>query len=223
MGAQMKAFVVSAIASLLFFFVTPVSAQRSLGAQNFILDDGAGHTITLQTPAGGWTGNIPFLIPIPPTGNPPAGFVHIGTTLGQILEWNPADGVQGAWDATTITALGGITGSGTNGTIPKWTGSSTQSNSALTDDGTTLSYGGTHINSTTDYEVGTTKVLGYDATNTNLTVGDGMTVNTSGVDNTTTGMQAMTANTTGSHNTVSGFHAMNANTVGQDNSAFGYQ
>jgi hypothetical protein len=55
-------------------------------------------------------------------------------TAGQVLS-SDAAGVL-SW-ATT----GGITGSGTTNTIPKWTSTTAIGNSALTDDGTTLGYG----------------------------------------------------------------------------------
>lgn len=49
---------------------------------------------------------------------------------------------------TTIAASGGggaVTGSGTTNTVAKWTSSSAIGNSALTDNGSTLTYGGTEV------------------------------------------------------------------------------
>ncbi len=137
-----------------FFSVSIVgtaSAQtRSFGAEALVIDNGAGQTITIQTPASGWTGNIPFVIPIPPAGSPSSGFTYAGTVAGQILTWvapnttgpapnNYAGGVQGSWQPTTFSALGAITGTGTNGFVPLWNGASTQTNSSIADNGSTVS------------------------------------------------------------------------------------
>ena len=54
------------------------SQTRAIGAGALVLDDGLGQTITLQTPNGGWTGNIPFIIPIPPSGESAIGFCLYG-------------------------------------------------------------------------------------------------------------------------------------------------
>ncbi|HEY3875768.1 MAG TPA: hypothetical protein VGM92_09845, partial [Candidatus Kapabacteria bacterium] len=141
----MKAFfnvhfsIVFAVISLGLFFCSEGHAQsRSIGANALILDDGSGNTITLQTPASGWSGNIPFVIPIPPPGNPPSGFVHVGTAVNQFLTWNPADGSQGAWDPTSI-GPSGIGGSGTTGYLPLWTASNSIGNSGLLQTYTTSS------------------------------------------------------------------------------------
>ena len=192
-------------------------AQRSLGANTIVLDDGSGHTITLKTPANGWTGNIPFVIPIPPAGNPPSGFVHVGTALGQILTWNPADGVQGAWDATSFAAAGAITGTGTSGSLPLWTGSSTQGNSLLTDNGTTLSYSGTHINTAVDYQIAGSTVVSNPGSG-NMFVGvDAGFSNTTGWNHTLIGAYAGDFVTGGYQNTFVGSDAGPAMVNGVDN------
>ena len=174
---------------LLLFYSIPaiVSGQtRAVGARAFVLDDGSGNTITFQTPLSGWTGNIPFQLPIPPPGNPLAGFVHLGTTLDQILYWNPSDGVQGAWDAGTIASLGGITGTGTSGMIPLWTGTATQANSHLAE----------HFNTTGAYSTSSAgeQLAATDATATNVSIaitpeGNGA-LQTQIADGTTTGGNA---------------------------------
>ncbi len=135
-------------------FTSDSQAQsRDLGARRLELDNGSGLTITLETPAGGWVGNIPFIIPIPPPGNPSSGFTYAGTAASQILTWvspnavgpapnNYAGGVQGSWQPVSTSFLNIVTGTGTNNTIPKWTGLNTQGNSLLTDDGTLLTYTG---------------------------------------------------------------------------------
>src|SRR5579872_1966314 len=107
--------IAAAIASsfLLLTVISPASAQRSIGTKSLLLDDGLGHTITIQTPIGGWTGNIPFVIPIPPAGSPASGFTYGGTAAGQLLEWvapnttgpapnNYPGGPQGSWQPVPI-------------------------------------------------------------------------------------------------------------------------
>ncbi|MFI5201473.1 MAG: hypothetical protein ACHQNE_03720, partial [Candidatus Kapaibacterium sp.] len=108
--------------------------SRAIGAGALVLDDGSGNTITIQTPLSGWTGNIPFIIPIPPMGSPASGFTYAGTAANQILTWvmpnttGPAPnyypgGPQGSWQPTFSTGGGGISGIsgyGTAGTIPIW-------------------------------------------------------------------------------------------------------
>jgi hypothetical protein len=92
---------------------------RAIGAESFILDNGAGNTITLQTPAGGWSGNIPFVIPISPAGSPPSGFIYPGTAAGQMLTWvapnttgpapnNYAGGPQGSWQPIPFPTFTGV-------------------------------------------------------------------------------------------------------------------
>jgi hypothetical protein len=205
----MKAFFASFVAVLLCLaFGTSVSAQtRSLGAHQLVLDDGAGNTITIQTPSSGWTGNIPFRLAIPPAGNPLAGFVNAGTVANQILYWNTTNN---DWEAESVAALGGITGTGTNGTIPLWTGTSTQGNSALTDDGTTLSYGHAHINSTTDYQIGATTILASAGTD-DISVGAG--AGNAGLQNTFVGVQAGQSTSTGASNTLIGMQAGQSTTA----------
>jgi hypothetical protein len=90
-----------AIALSAFCIVTfDVHAQtRSIGARELILDDGAGNTITIQTPTSGWSGNMPFVLPLAPT----------------------------------------LSGTGATGYIPVWDGAASLANSALQDDGATVS------------------------------------------------------------------------------------
>ncbi len=229
----MKAFFTSLFAVLVCISMSaPASAQRAFGAKTLTLDDGAGNTITIQTPASGWTGNIPFLIPIPPAGSPSSGFAYAGTAAGQILEWvmpnttgpapnNYAGGVQGSWQPTTFAAIGAITGTGTSGTIPIWTGASTQGNSLLTDNGTTLSYSGTHINSGTDYQIGGSTVLSDPGTR-NIFGGAGAGVSlTNGSYNTLYGSFAGNATSYGSENTFIGEGAGTVNNSGAYNTFVG--
>src|SRR5665213_933774 len=209
--------IAAAIASffLVFTVISPASAQRSIGAKSVILDDGLAHTITIQTPIGGWTGNIPFVIPIPPPGSPASGFTYAGTAVGQVLQWvapnttgpapnNYPGGLQGSWQPVPLNALGAVTGTGTSGTIPIWTGPSSQGNSSLTDNGTTLSYAGTHINSSLDYQIGSTTVLSVAGVR-NLFAGAFAGINTTGSNNTFVGFQAGQTNAAGNANTFTGY------------------
>src|SRR5437879_5574373 len=71
---------------------TAANAQltRGIAAQGLILDDNAGHTITVQTPTSGqaytdWQNagfpSFTWTAPIPPPGNPSSGFVLSGPLL----------------------------------------------------------------------------------------------------------------------------------------------
>lgn len=197
-GVSHNSSLLLAIVAGLTFTAGSAHAQRLIGAHGFVIDDGSGNTITILTPPSGWHGNISFQIPIPPAPGASAGFVMPGTGLNQSLTWvpAPAGGPAGSWEPVSIGAIAGISGSGTAGTIPIWLTASTQGNSKLTDDGTTLSYSGTDINSATDYQIGGTTVLSNAGTQ-NLFVGTG----------------AGSFNNTGSYNTFSGMNAGYSNTV----------
>jgi hypothetical protein len=152
-----------AVGLLVLGFTTSAHAQRGIGGGNVVVGS-PGQTITIQAPGSGWSGNIPFIIPIPPAGNPNSGFTYAGTATNQILTWvlpnttGPAPnayagGVQGSWQPTTLATLNIPSGTGTANTIPKWTGTNSQGNSLLTDNGTLLNYTGT-ISTTLGYQIG---------------------------------------------------------------------
>ncbi len=91
-------------------FATPAMSQiRTLSAAALFVDDGSGHTMTIQTPTSGpgfpLTGNYVWQIPIPPPGNPPAGFTFTGTSTNQMLLWDPLTGVAGSWRASIAATL----------------------------------------------------------------------------------------------------------------------
>ncbi len=164
-------------------FALTANAQysRGLGGRSLSLDDSLGHTITLETPMPGDSGYAAWIaeggssvwkLPIPPFPNANAGFVLPGDSAGQLLVWVPAPdgGPQGAWEPMNIGDLGigggggggdkgGFTGSGSDSTIAIWTGANSLGNSSLTENGTTLSYSGSDINTTTDYQIGGTTIL----------------------------------------------------------------
>ena len=103
-------------AAILVLAATSANAQnRNVGARTFTMDDGAGHTFTMQAPAG-MTGNVTYNMPLPPAGNPPAGFVNVGNAGGQTLYWNS---VNSDWEASNIISnLVNGNGSSVNITAP---------------------------------------------------------------------------------------------------------
>jgi hypothetical protein len=102
-----------AAAGIMIALTTGVHAQnRNVGARTFTMDDGAGHTYTMQTPTG-MTGNVTYTFPAPPTGAGPAGYVNVGTSAGQTLFWN---GTTLAWEASSVIT-NNTNGNGTNVTI----------------------------------------------------------------------------------------------------------
>jgi hypothetical protein len=105
-----------AAASILLLLTGGVQAQnRNLGARTFTMDDGAGHTYTMQTPGspGAMAGSVTYTLPLPPTGAGPAGYVNVGTVAGQTLFWN---GTTLAWEASSVIT-NNTNGNGTNVTI----------------------------------------------------------------------------------------------------------
>ncbi len=128
--------------------------------------------------------------------------------------------------------------SGTANTIAKFNGNHSVGNSLLTDNGTTLSYSGTNVNTDFNYQIGGTTVLsvkggsnifvGQSAGNSTMT-GTGNTAagqsslasNTSGYENSAVGAGALVGNQGGGDNTAVGFQAMASNNSGSNNTAVG--
>jgi hypothetical protein len=106
-----------------------------------------------------------------------------GLDTGTVANYLALDG------SNHVILASGLSGTGTTGTIPIWSGAASLGNSLVTDDGTTLSYAGTHINSAGDYEIGGSTILTAPA-NTNLSVGVAAGANESSVYNTFSGFQA---------------------------------
>ncbi len=107
--------ILSAVFVAAFFFAalgTSQAQNRTLGARSIVLDDGAGHTFTIQTPTP-MLGNVIYKLAIPPAGNPPAGFVNLGTLGGQTLYWNSTNG---DWEASNVIT-NNTNGNGTNVSI----------------------------------------------------------------------------------------------------------
>ena len=139
-----------ATGALAFGISSSAQAQliRSFEAGALILDDNAGHTITIQTPQPGdpgyaaWAAGGPLIwrVPIPPVPGADAAFVLPGTVAGQALMWDmPSSsggtgGPQGTWRATAGSGVT-ILGAGTTNTIPKFTGAAVIGNSQISDAG----------------------------------------------------------------------------------------
>jgi hypothetical protein len=171
-----------AAASILLLLTGGVQAQnRNLGARTFTMDDGAGHTYTMQTPGspGAMAGSVTYTLPLPPTGAGPAGYVNVGTVAGQTLFWN---GTTLAWEASSvitnntngngtgvsITApLTGVLGSQFNG---NGAGNSLTVSNAGAGDGLTVSNTGTGkaLNATGPVAINGTLVTTGATTLTNL-------------------------------------------------------
>jgi len=147
----------------------------------------------------------------------------------------------------TLSGLGGqplltnpVTGTGTSGYIPKFTGTSSVGNSPIYTDGTNVGIGTTalsqaldvagNINTSGQYMINGTQVA-YLPDQTNFTGtliignGGGSLTHTSGADgryNTFVGIGAGSSNTTGYQNTANGMYSLNSNTTGYNNTANGY-
>ena len=102
------------VIATLFTGQSSFAQNRNIGAQTFTMDDGAGHFFTMQAPAGLTNPNLNYQFPTPPAGNPPSGFVNIGTA-GQTLFWNATAG-HNAWEASSVIT-NNTNGNGTNVTI----------------------------------------------------------------------------------------------------------
>jgi hypothetical protein len=143
--------------------VQSASAQvRGIGAGALVLDDNNGHTLVVQTSESGdpgydnWIsgGQLFLRLPLPPSNGAAMGFVYPGPaapTETQILTWDPPNptgtgGTQGVWRSgsllTAISSAGLVNGTGTTGSIPVWTGTGTQGNSTLSENGGFITFGG---------------------------------------------------------------------------------
>ncbi len=110
----MKRFLsILAVGALALGLSTSASAQtRGIGGGSLVLDDGAGHTVTLLPPTG-LTCSPTYYLPALGCGTSTIGTVPVGTAEGQLLYWN-----AGAW--TTLGIGGNNTVLTSNGTDPSW-------------------------------------------------------------------------------------------------------
>lgn len=146
---------------------------------------------------------------------------------------------NGGTGQTTLAAASIPTGTGTANTMTKWTGTNTQGNSALTDNGSVLTYNGaTGINANTAtsvYQINGLTVLrnpgtnniygGVSAGNTgsdNSFFGSSAGALNTGSNNAFFGSQAGVANTSGNRNTFAGTSAGSTNDVGSQNTFLGF-
>ena len=109
-----------------------------------------------------------------------------------------------------------VTGTGTNTSIVKWTGTNTVGNSNITDNGTIVSV-------STDMSANGMRVgrgVGNDNTNTVLSA-NGLSANTTGLNLTSIGYNSLSANTTGVQNLGLGYNTLTNNTTGNANLAIG--
>ena len=106
--------------------------NRVLGANKLVLDDGQGHTITVQTPVPATTGTIT----LPAAGSNIANTAN-GTATGQVLRWNNA---TNQWEVSpsatnvgsTLSNAGPISATGASGTITATGNISTSANVSAT-------------------------------------------------------------------------------------------
>ena len=118
--------------------------------------------------------------------------------------------------AAQTDALDGAV-NGTPNSMAKFIGTKAVGNSALTDDGTNLSYAGSNINTSSNYQIGGNAVLATPGTD-NLFAGVGTGArNTTGYHNTFMGTWSGFANTTGFANVFAGRYAGLDNTTGSYN------
>ena len=129
---------------------------RAVGGGAMVLDDNAGHRLTVTTPQSGdagyanWItgGALSWRLPIPPSDGAVMGFVAPGTSAGQALIWDAptasggTGGAQGRWMPGTIGIASGGTGATTaaaalSNLLPTQTGNSGK---VLTTNGSTASW-----------------------------------------------------------------------------------
>ena len=111
-----------------------------------------------------------------------------------------------------------ITGTGTTNKLPKFTGSTTISDSNITDNGTVVSISTNATINNVNIGVGSGSATGF-----STTVGASALIsNTTGSGNTAIGHSTLLFNTTGSNNTANGMFALKANISGNDNTSIGF-
>ena len=134
-------------------------------------------------------------------------------------------GPQGPAGSANIT--------GTTNSVVKFTGVTSGGDSQLFDNGTSVGIGTTTpaasarldvtgaVNTSTQYNIGNSRVLGVSPGSANLFVGLGAGQSNTGNQNMGAGFNALLSNTTGGSNTAVGSSALQSNTTGGLNTAFG--
>jgi hypothetical protein len=114
----MKAFLnLAAIAALCCICSTSNAQNRTIGANKVVLDDGSGHTVTLQTQTPAVTGILTL-----PSGSANIANMANGTVTGQTTRWNAA---TSQWEVSpsltnvgsAVANAGSIATTGASGTI----------------------------------------------------------------------------------------------------------
>src|SRR5579871_540703 len=115
----MKHFVIYFRTLVLLVLALAVNVQaqtRSVGMGALIVDDNAGHKMSVTAPQPGdpaynaWiaAGTLSWRLPIPPSNNAPMAFVMTGSNNGQVLVWNPPNssggsgGAEGVWQTGLV-------------------------------------------------------------------------------------------------------------------------
>jgi hypothetical protein len=108
---------IAAVATITLLGSTSHAQNRSVGTNKLVLDDGLGHTITLQIPTPSVTGTLTL-----PSATSTLANTAAGTVAGQTLRWNNA---TSQWEispsitnvGSTLSNAGAITATGTSGNI----------------------------------------------------------------------------------------------------------
>ncbi len=204
---------------------TQSSVQFTNGMFNILIGSKKTNPLPIFN-AGGYAGSVPapqYYLGVAIDDNPE---LTPRTQLGSApTAWSSqfADSARIAGTATTALSLApsveGITGRGTSGIIPLWTGTSMQSTSKLADNGNTLSYSGANISTMTAFQIGGATVLSADIDN--VLVGEGVGASSTGIYNTFVGADAGYTNTSGTNNTFAGAGAGYSNYTGSLNTFLG--
>lgn len=131
------------LAALCCCFFSKAKAQTTgcLTFDQLMLKDNSGHKVRILPPLGGWpaSGTFDWRIAYPPIGIT-TGFVQAGDVTNNSLQWDDANKF---WKAVPASNGGNNSLSGgTTNTLPKWSSSSSLTNSSITDNGTNVTIGG---------------------------------------------------------------------------------
>lgn len=99
------------LAALILSAASIYAQPRTIGAFALKLDDNAGNTILVKTHTSGWTGDLNFVLPVPPSGSIRSGFVYHGTNANQTTRfdgnfWVPTSVLLN--DGSNLTVAGDV-------------------------------------------------------------------------------------------------------------------